>query len=827
MGTALDAPLYWKGHQGRDKRRSDALPLLLVTDKRKDLCKAAGLPPASDPSSDRSLLYALPPLSRLLDALRRLFDRPLELAELSRILPLLLAPLLSGYGGSVSRRDPQESATPGEEGSSLLLPLEATEVLRAGGSGPVIATGAGAAGAGEEVVVVSAGGARRRSRASAEGRGAETGELEPVGARAVSVQSALFPNEAVLSEEQMARVLAAAAPLGGEGDSWAAWSTGNLIVFRLPPASEDGDMVSFVPRERDEGGELVATRRTYDELMAHLERIHSVPDVSGDSRDVRSTDRPIVSRLLLDFEGRDAVGFVPGEGDEDGGFVVPPTTHGSKFVAHAARLGIEKVETVIFDLVDGSSTTPAGTFLANTAYDIYIIVHRTSSTLLPQALIAKWSGAENLDSDDKIIFVPHEAGDLLGPGGAIRSSPDVGMSLLRYGSTASATPMAVVGINADGSFVRWGAGAVEIRDLWDGAVSLDLRSLFLPSAMDEPLEPINDVPAGQTGVTPLVAHVFNETNDNAISVGDEQDDLAEVELSVENGVLNVVAGDATITGNGSENLTVSGTQAQINAALASLTYMGTADDTLTVASTDAKGFRDKDTVSIDVTEPEANVAPTTTGDGAFEAGIGASYVLTREALSATDVGDGAAELTWRVTSEPGQGRIALGAAPATAIASFTQAQLAAGEVVYVHTGDGFAADRFKVQVEDDGSPPLMADAVTVDVEVTQVAGDRTSDVSGTGETFVFVEASAELRVEDFVTGDKIDLSTIDADTVTANDQEFDFLGTVAFTDKAGELRYEGSGSDVLVQGDVDGDGTADLELTVTGVSSLTSDDFDL
>ena len=70
--------------------------------------------------------------------------------------------------------------------------------------------------------------------------------------------------------------------------------------------------------------------------------------------------------------------------------------------------------------------------------------------------------------------------------------------------------------------------------------------------------------------------------------------LSTTRLTVTNGTVTVsLAGGATISAgaNGSSTLTLSGTQAQINAALASLSYQGNADfngaDTLTVLSTDS------------------------------------------------------------------------------------------------------------------------------------------------------------------------------------------------------------------------------------------------
>ncbi len=78
-------------------------------------------------------------------------------------------------------------------------------------------------------------------------------------------------------------------------------------------------------------------------------------------------------------------------------------------------------------------------------------------------------------------------------------------------------------------------------------------------------------------------------------------------------------------------------------------------------------------------------------------------------------------------------------------------------------------------------------------------------------------------IEDFNTsgGDIIDLSLIDANTAAAGDQAFAFIGTGAFTGIAGQLRYQQSGGDTFVQGDVNGDGVADFMIMLTGTLALT------
>lgn len=91
------------------------------------------------------------------------------------------------------------------------------------------------------------------------------------------------------------------------------------------------------------------------------------------------------------------------------------------------------------------------------------------------------------------------------------------------------------------------------------------------------------------------------------------------------------------------------------------------------------------------------------------------------------------------------------------------------------------------------------------------------------------EAAGDV-IGDFVSGqDKIDLSIIDAVPVGGGggNEAFTFLGTGNFTGSQGQLKYTVVSNGVVVSGDVSGDGVADFNITVLGVSSLSASDFAL
>ncbi len=110
-----------------------------------------------------------------------------------------------------------------------------------------------------------------------------------------------------------------------------------------------------------------------------------------------------------------------------------------------------------------------------------------------------------------------------------------------------------------------------------------------------------------------------------------------------------------------------------------------------------------------------------------------------------------------------------------------------------------------------------------------------ADIADTFRYFSVNDSGATSDTRDVITDfqywqDTIDLR-FDANTNTAATDQFDWIGTdVAFTEQAGELRARSVAEGLIVEADVNGDGTADFSIKLLGTYgniTLTADVFGL
>ena len=146
-----------------------------------------------------------------------------------------------------------------------------------------------------------------------------------------------------------------------------------------------------------------------------------------------------------------------------------------------------------------------------------------------------------------------------------------------------------------------------------------------------------------------------------------------------------------------------------------------------------------------------------------------------------------------------------------------------------------------VLVGDDGNDTLRGGA-SGDVLVGGAGDDAlhggagADNLTGNGgaDRFVFgpgdmdADAAKSDRILDFSSfeGDKIDLSALDADGAAGKLDAFSFIGSAGFSNRAGELRIDTSGTYQVVSGDVNGDGIADFSFSVSkSAGALIAADF--
>lgn len=96
-------------------------------------------------------------------------------------------------------------------------------------------------------------------------------------------------------------------------------------------------------------------------------------------------------------------------------------------------------------------------------------------------------------------------------------------------------------------------------------------------------------------------------------------------------------------------------------------------------------------------------------------------------------------------------------------------------------------------------------------------GEAGADTFDFNKTFESGKGAAHRdTIQDFESGvDKIDLRTIDANTLVNGDQKFTIIKNQPFHHKAGELHALNKGF-LILEGDTNGDGKADFQIKIVG-----------
>ena len=323
----------------------------------------------------------------------------------------------------------------------------------------------------------------------------------------------------------------------------------------------------------------------------------------------------------------------------------------------------------------------------------------------------------------------------------------------------------------------------------DGRGGTDSRGIAVATAaatVNAP--PVLTVPGAQAetaGITAALAGI-SVSDADAASAGE----TITATLTDTTGKLSATG--AGVTGAGSSTLQVSGTLAQVNAALATLTILEAAagSDTVTVATNDGRGGTDSRTVA--VTTAAANVPPVLTVPGAQTETAG-----TTAALPGISVADGDAASASEVitaTLSDGSGKLSASGAGVTASGAGTTSLTLTGGLAAVNAALGAltileaaaGSDTVSVAVNDGrggtDSRTIAVSTVAANLPPVLTVPGAQTETAGVGAALSGVSVS-------------------DGDAVSAGETL-----TVTLTDAAGRLSATGAG--------VSGSGTQ--ALTVTG-----------
>ncbi|WP_197085472.1 putative Ig domain-containing protein, partial [Cellvibrio sp. pealriver] len=409
----------------------------------------------------------------------------------------------------------------------------------------------------------------------------------------------------------------------------------------------------------------------------------------------------------------------------------------------------------------------------------------------------------------------------------IFADPDVGGSVVSYRATlADGSPLSTTGWLSFDSATRTFSGTPTNADA--GTITIRLYATDntgLESATPDEFNivvsatvndaPVNTVPGAQS-TNEDTALVFTGATQIQIADPDALSSDVQVTLSVSNGVLTL-GGTANLTfftGDGTSDTTMvfRGSVANINTALASLTYTPDAHfngaDTLSIVTNDlgnsGTGGAQSDTDTVNITVNSVNDAPDGSDDTIVINEDG-SHTFTAADFGFSDANDSPANslLAVQITTIPAVGSLTLSGVAVTAGQTVAVADINSGLLVYTPAANanGASYSSFTFQVQDNGG------TANGGVNLDPVANTITFDVTAANDAPTLTITPTDYYANEQQTinlqGTGISVADVDGDPLTI---------TVSATGAGSELTASVGTTGVVISS---GNGTNSLVLTGT------------
>ncbi len=177
-------------------------------------------------------------------------------------------------------------------------------------------------------------------------------------------------------------------------------------------------------------------------------------------------------------------------------------------------------------------------------------------------------------------------------------------------------------------------------------------------------------------------------------------------------------------------------------------------DSFTVTITDDAGNTATQVISVTVTP--VNDAPLLVANTGSTVAEGGTDTISSSELAVTDIEQAAAQLSYSIGAGPLYGRLELTTAPGILAATFTQDDIAANRLIYIHDGSETTSDSFTFTMNDGAGGSLGPTTVTL--TITPVNDTPTISSDG-GGAIASLNVAENVSAVTIVTGADVDLPT--------------------------------------------------------------------